>query len=596
MPSYRAPLQDFRFVINDVLQIDKYRNLPAFGEASAETVDAILEEGARIAEEVLFPLNRSGDDEGCHFKDGEVTTPAGFKEAYRTFCEGGWVGLHGDPEYGGAGLPQVVATAVTEMMNAANMAFEMYGGLTAGAALAIQAHGSEEQKATYLPKMTSGEWGGTMNLTEPHCGTDLGLLRTRADPADDGSYRISGTKIFISAGEHDLTDNIIHLVLARLPDAPAGTAGISLFIVPKFLIDADGGIGARNGVACGSIEHKMGIRASATCVMNYDGAVGYLLGEPNRGMRAMFTMMNAARLGVALQGLAIGDVAYQNAATYARERLQGRSVAGAKAPDKPADPIIVHPDIRRMLMTQRAFAEGARALGLWTGLHLDLSRHHPDERVRRDSDDLVSLVTPVIKAYFTDMGFESANLGVQVFGGAGFIRETGVEQYVRDARITQIYEGANGIQALDLVGRKLGAHYGRALRQVFHPVDRFIADHAEDDDLGEMVGLLAKSFGRLQTATGWLGEQGLRDPEQAAAASSDYLRLFALVAMAYMWALMAKAARDSLKRGTGDLAFYKAKIATARFFFLRMLPETSSLLSRILSGKEPLMALDADAF
>ena len=596
MTAYHAPLRDLRFVLHELLQLEKYQNVPAFAEASRETVDAILEEGARIAEEVLFPLNRGGDEEGCHFEDGEVATPQGFKEAYRTYREAGWVGLDGDPEFGGAGLPQVVTTAAAEMMGSANLSFETYGGLTMGAALSIDTHGDEEQKRTYLPKMFAGEWGGTMNLTEPHCGTDLGLLRTRADPREDDTYRITGTKIFISAGEHDLTDNIIHLVLARIVGAPEGTRGISLFIVPKFLIESDGTLGARNAVTCGSIEHKMGIKASATCVMNYDGATGYLLGEAHKGLRGMFTMMNRARLGVGLQGLSLAEVAYQNAASYSRERLQGRALSGAKMPDSAADAIIVHPDVRRMLMTMRAFTEGSRAFALWTALGLDLSRHDPDDRARRDADDLVSLVTPALKAYLTDMGFEAANLGVQVYGGAGYIRETGMEQYVRDARITQIYEGANGIQALDLVGRKLPANYGRALRQVFHPIDRFIEDHLDDDDLKDLAGLLGKSFGRLQMATAWIGEQGLKDPEQAGAASHDYLRLFALVVMGFLWGRMAETARDALAGGTDESAFYEAKFTTARFFYTRMLPETSSLLSKILSGKDAIMALEAEQF
>lgn len=525
-----------------------------------------------------------------------VTTPGGFKDAFQTYREAGWVGLEGDPEFGGAGLPQVVATAAAEIMGSANLSFETYAGLTMGAALTIDTHGDEEQRKTYLPKMFAGEWGGTMNLTEPHCGTDLGLLRTRAESQEDDTYRITGTKIFISAGEHDLTDNIIHLVLARITGAPEGTRGISLFIVPKFFTGKDGTIGERNAVTCGSIEHKMGIKGSATCVMNYDGATGYLLGEPNKGLRAMFTMMNKARLGVGIQGLSLAETAYQNAASYAKERLQGRALSGAKSPDTKADPIIVHPDVRRMLMTMRSFTEGGRALALWTAFALDMSHHDPDDRARQDADELVSLITPVVKAYLTDMGFEAANLGVQVYGGAGYIRETGMEQYVRDARITQIYEGANGIQALDLVGRKLPVNYGRALRQVFHPIDQFITDAGEDADLEDLAGLLGKSFGRLQMATAWIGEQGLKDPEQAGTASHDYLRLFALVVMGYLWGRMSMAARDALAQGTDEHAFYEAKITTARFFFTRMLPETSSLLSKIMSGKDAMMALEAEQF
>ncbi len=596
MTAYHAPLRDHRFVLHELLQVERYRNIPAFADAARETVDSVLEEGGRMAEEVLFPLNRSGDEEGCRFEDGVVTTPHGFKDAYRTYREAGWVGLEGNPEHGGAGLPQVVATSVGEMAGSANLSFETYAGLTVGAAHTIDTHGDDAQRETYLPKMLTGEWGGTMNLTEPHCGTDLGLLRTRAEPREDGTYCITGTKIFISAGEHDLTDNIIHLVLARISGAPTGTRGISLFIVPKFLTGPDGGPAERNAVTCGSIEQKMGIKASATCVMNYDGATAYLLGEENRGLRAMFTMMNRARLGVGVQGLALGEIAYQNAAAYAKERLQSRALSGSTSPGSAADPIIVHPDVRRMLMTMRAFTEGGRALALWTALALDMSRHDPDERARRDAEDLVSLITPVVKAYLTDMGFETANLGLQVHGGAGYIRETGVEQFVRDARITQIYEGTNGVQALDLVGRKIPAHYGRALRQVFHPIDRFIVDAAEDKDLKDMAGLLGKSFGRLQLATAWIGEQGLKDPEQAGGGSRDYLRLFALVVVGYLWARMAQTARDALGRGTDERAFYEAKLATANFFLTRMLPDTSSLLSKIMSGKDAMMALEAEQF
>ena len=596
MTAYRAPLRDHRFVLHELLRVERYRNVPTFADAARETVDSVLEEGGRMAEEVLFPLNRDGDEEGCRFEDGVVATPRGFKDAYRTCREAGWVGLDGDPEYGGAGLPQVVATCVAEMRGSANLSFETYMGLTAGAALAIDTHGDDAQRRAYLPRMLSGEWSGTMNLTEPHCGTDLGLLRTRAEPREDGTYSVTGTKAFISAGEHDLTENIIHLVLARIAGAPAGVRGISLFIVPKFLIGPDGEPGERNAVVCGAIERKMGIKASATCVMHYDGATGYLLGEENRGLHAMFTMMNRARLGVGVQGLALGEVAYQNAAAYAKERLQGRAPSGGGPPGAAADPIIVHPDVRRMLMTMRAFTEGGRALALWTAFALDMARHDPDERARRDAGDLVSLVTPVVKAWLTDMGFEATNLGLQVHGGAGYVRDTGVEQFVRDARITQIYEGTNGIQALDLVGRKIPARHGRALRQVFHPIDRFVAEAAGDENLKDMAGLLGKSFGRLQSATAWIGEKGAQDPEQAAGAARDYLRLFALVVVGYLWARTARTARDALARGTDERAFYEAKLATADFFFARMLPDTSSLLSRIVSGKDAMMALPAERF
>ena len=596
MPSYEVPLRDIRFVLNEVLDMPRYANLPGFEDATPDTVDAILEEGAKLVEEVVAPLNQSGDAEGCHWKDGEVTTPKGFKEAYRAYAQGGWIGLTAAPEYGGQGLPHVLGFVMGEMMNSANLALAAYSGLTHGAYEAILAHGDKEQKKTYLPKLASGEWAGTMNLTEPQCGTDLGLMRTRAEPQEDGTYRINGSKIFVSAGEHDLTENIVHLVLAKIPGGPEGIHGVSLFVVPKRLIEAGGGLGKRNGVSCGSIEHKMGIHGNATCVLNYEDAVATLLGEAHQGMRAMFTMMNAARLAVGIQGLGLAEVAYQNAAAYAKERLQGRSLSGPKHPDKPADPIIVHPDVRRMLLLMRAFCEGARALALWAGLHIDFALKHPDERRRRDCEDLVELITPVIKAYFSDQGFEATNLGLQCYGGHGYIRENGMEQFVRDARIAQIYEGANGIQALDLVGRKLPAHLGRFLRQFFHPVDRFIQDNLHDPAMKDYVMPLMKSFARLQQATAWIGEQGLKNPDQGAAASADYLRLFALVALGYMWGRMAKAAQAQLGAGSEDPEFYEAKLITARFFMERILPETSALLSKVSAGSATLMALEAEAF
>jgi alkylation response protein AidB-like acyl-CoA dehydrogenase len=596
MPTYQAPISDMRYLLNDFLEIGRYDNLPGFAEASRDIVDAILEEGARLTQEVLHPLNQSADEEGCHWSADGVTTPKGFKEAYKTFVEGGWPSLTCDPEHGGQGLPNVLGVAFSEMIISSNMSFGTYPGLARGAYQAINKNGSEEQKALYLPKLASGEWGGTMNLTEPHCGTDLGLLRTKAEPQTDGSYSITGTKIFISAGEHDLTENIIHLVLARLPDAPEGIRGISLFIVPKVLVNEDQSLGERNGVTCGSIEHKMGLKGSSTCVMNYDGATGYLIGEPNKGMRAMFIMMNEARLGVGVQGLGLSEVAYQNAATYAKERTQGRALSGIAHPDKAADPIIVHPDVRRMLLNARAFNEGARALAMWTALHIDLSERHPDEKVRKDADDLVGLIMPVVKAFLTDTGFESVNLSLQCFGGHGYIREHGMEQFVRDARITQLYEGTSGIQALDLVGRKLPQGTGRLLRQFFHPVDQFIQENAEDKELGDLVMHLAKSFARLQQATAWIAENGLKDPMQAGAASSDYLKMFGLVALGFMWGRMARVSVAKLAKDEGDKAFHENKVKLARYYMTKVMPETSSLLSKIMAGADPLMSFAEEAF
>jgi len=596
MTTYNAPLRDMRFVLHEFLQLEKYANLPGFSDAPPDIIDAILEEGAKIAEQVLHPLNMVGDREGCRFENGAVTTPAGFSDAYNTYVEGGWVGLTANPEYGGQGLPHVLGLAFTEMCISANLSFAMYPGLTEGAVAAIEAHGSDELKRTYLPKLINGVWAGTMNLTEPHCGTDLGLMRTKAEPADDGTYRITGTKIFISSGEHDLTENIIHLVLAKIPGGPEGTKGISLFIVPKFLVGEDGTLGERNAVACGAIEEKMGIHGNSTCVMNYDGATGYLVGEPHKGMRAMFTMMNAARLGVALQGLAIAETAYQNAVAYAKERLQGRALSGPKAPDKPADPIIVHPDVRRMLMEVRAFTEGARALAYWIGVQIDLSLRDPDDGVRERAGDLVALLTPVIKAYFTDKGFEAANLALQCYGGHGYIREWGMEQFVRDARITQIYEGANGIQALDLVGRKLPANGGRAVRALFEMVERFCKEHAGNDDMAPFVTPLSAALKDLQAATMWFVENAMTNPDNAGAGSMDYLYLMALVSLGYIWAQTAKTAQEKLADGAEDAAFYQNKLITARYYMERRMPDAAAHLARIRAGAETIMALDAEAF
>ena len=596
MPIYKAPLEDVRFVLDEIVGLDKLSALPGYEDATPELVGQVLEEGAKLCEEVLFPLNQSGDGEGCHFENGEVRTPKGFKEAYDTYIAAGWQGLACDPAYGGQGLPKLVNIMLEEFICSANLSFGMYPGLSLGAYNALAMYGSDELKQRFLPKLVDGTWSGTMCLTEPHCGTDLGIIRTKAVPDGEGAYKITGTKIFISAGEHDLTENILHLVLARLPDAPAGTRGISLFLVPKFMPNADGTPGARNGVACGSIEHKMGIKASSTCVMNFEDATGWLVGEPHKGMRAMFVMMNAARLAVGVQGLGLAEVSYQNAVNYARERLQGRSLSGVKAPDKPADPIIVHPDVRKNLLTARAYGEGARALGALVAYHLDVAEKHSDARTRRDADEFVQLMTPIVKALFTDIGFESANIAVQVHGGHGFIWETGVEQYVRDARICQIYEGTNGIQALDLVGRKLPQDMGRLLRHFFHPVGRDIEAAMEKDELGEFVMPLAKAFAKLQQATALIAQKGLKDPEEAGAAASDYLRLFGLVALGWSWLTMVEKAQAKLEAGEGNAAFYEAKIKTARFYMTKLLPQTNSLFITIAAGAKPLMELEEAAF
>ncbi|WP_375201118.1 acyl-CoA dehydrogenase C-terminal domain-containing protein [Hyphococcus sp.] len=594
MTTYTAPLKDMQFVLNEVLQISKYSNLPGFADASEDVVSAILEEGAKMASNVLHPINHSGDKEGCtRHDDGSVTTPKGFKEAYEVYKQGGWQGLSFDPDYGGQGLPYILAVAVSEMVSAANMAFGMYPGLARGAADAIYAHGTDEQKQKYLPNMIAGEWGGTMNLTEPHCGTDLGLLRTKAVPQGDGSYKITGTKIFISAGEHDLTDQIIHLVLARIEGAPEGVKGISLFIVPKYHINEDGSLGDRNGVMCGSIEEKMGIHANSTCVLNYDDATGYLLGEENKGLRAMFTMMNEARLGVGLQGMAISEVAYQNGAGYAKDRLQGRALTGAKEPEKPADPIIVHPDVRRMLMDHRAFTEGARAWMYWSALWGDLHTKAEDDETRQKADDYMGLMTPVLKSYLTEKGYWHATNAQQVLGGHGYIAEWGMEQFVRDARIAMIYEGANGIQALDLVGRKLPKDGGRAIMAFFAEVDEFVKDNGGNEELKPYLDGLAAVKADLVEATQWFMANAMQNPNNAGASSMDYLCLSALTSLAYAWALSAKAALE--KKDSGD-DFYKNKLITAKYFVDRILPERSAHLAKIKSGSEAMMALDAEAF
>ncbi|KTQ96846.1 acyl-CoA dehydrogenase [Aureimonas ureilytica] len=598
MPVYHAPVADTLFVMNDVLGLERYNNLPAFAEVSPDVLEAVLGEAGRFAEDVFFPLNQSGDREGCHrAEDGSVTTPKGYREAYARFREAGWGGLSAEAAYGGQGLPHTLAAAVNEFLSSANMAFAMYPGLTRGAIAALQLHGTDEQKQLYLPKMVDGIWTGTMNLTEPHCGTDLGLLRTKAVPEGDGSYRITGQKIFISAGEHDLSDNIIHLVLARIEGSPEGVKGISLFVVPKFLPDASGEAGARNSLSCGSIEEKMGIHANATCVMNYDGATGWLVGEADKGLRAMFTMMNEARLGVGVQGLAISEIAYQNAVAYARERIQGRSLSGTKAPDKKADPIIVHPDVRRMLMTIRAINEAGRALILWTALKGDLFHLSDDAKEREAADDWMGLMTPVIKGVLTDKGFDNTVMAQQVFGGHGYIAEWGMEQYVRDARIAQIYEGANGIQALDLVGRKLALNNGRAIQAFFAEVGAFCEAHRADERMAPFTKGLKKGLNDLQAATLWLMGNAMTKPDNAGAASTDYMHLFGLVALGYMWGQMAKAANDKLAGGeTSDTAFLEAKLATGRFFMDRIMPESAAHLARISSGSTSTMALDAASF
>jgi len=593
---YRAPVRDQAFLLNEVLRLDRFANLPGFADATPDLIQQVLEEGARFCEEVLAPLNRVGDHEGCvRAEDGSVKTPAGFKEAYRQMAEGGWPGLSADPEFGGQGLPAVLNTAFSEMGSSANMAFVMYPGLAHGAYSAIHFGGSPEQKATYLPKLVSGEWMGTMNLTEPQCGTDLGLLRTKAVPNGDGSYRISGQKIWISGGEQDLTDNIVHLVLARIEGAPAGTKGISLFIVPKFIPNADGTLGERNKLVCAGLEEKMGIHGNATCVMSYEDATGWLIGEENQGLRLMFVMMNEARLGVGVQGLAIGEAAYQAAAEFARDRLQGRSLTGPKNPDGPADPIIVHPDVRRMLMDSRAVLEGGRAFMLWTALQGDLQNKSPDEAVRQKAGDYMALMTPVVKAYLTDRGFQICSDAMQVHGGSGFTEHFPASQYLRDARITMIYEGTNGVQALDLVGRKLGANGGRAVMSFFGDCDALAGEDAGNETLKPFSDGLRTAKGQLQEGTLWLMQNGLKNPDDAGAASTDYLHLFGITALAFVWRMMAKTADDAIKAGSTD-PFYANKLVVGRYFLERVLPQAGAHLAKLKAGSATMMALPAEAF
>ena len=590
MPSYSAPVKDAQFVLHDVLNVSQ-SDIPGYDELDPDFTNAILEEAGKLTGEVLAPLNVVGDKEGCRLENGVVYTPTGFKAAFEQVKEGGWTGLDMPEEFGGQNMPVVLGTAVGEFFSGSNQSFTMYQGLTHGAASAILAHGTDEQKAKYLPNMVSCEWTGTMNLTEPHCGTDLGLMRTKAEPQDDGSYKISGQKIFISAGEHDMADNIIHLVLAKIPGGPEGIKGVSLFIVPKFMVNEDGSLGARNGVACGNIEEKMGIHGNSTCVMNYDEATGYLLGTEHKGMRAMFTMMNEARLGVAMQGMAQSEAAYQNALIYAKDRLQGRDVTGVKNPDGPADPLIVHPDIRRSLMDQKSFNEGARAFILWGATLLDASHRKGDA----DADGILSLLTPVLKGFLTDQGYDMTVLAQQVYGGHGYIEEWGMSQFTRDARITMIYEGANGVQALDLVGRKLAQDGGKHVMAFFELVKTFCKEHG-DEDMKDFIEPLKTASKHLQSAGMYFMQNGMKNPNHALAGSYDFMHLFGHVCLGLMWAKMAKAAQDALANGASDTTFYETKLSTARYYMARQLPATGMHLARIESGSDTVMALDAEAF
>ncbi len=596
MPTYRAPLDDIRFVLHDVHGVDRLAELPGFEEATPDVVDAVLAEGAKVCEEILFPINQSGDAEGCSYDNGTVRTPSGFIDAYRQYTAGGWTGIAADPEFGGQGLPEAVRFVFEEMLCSSNLSFSMYPGLSHGCYSALMSHGSDEQKALYLPKLVDGTWAGTMCLTEAHAGTDLGILTTRAVPAGDGAYSITGTKIFISAGEQDLTENIVHLVLAKLPDAPAGSKGISMFLVPKFLPTEEGQPGTRNGVTCGSIEHKMGIKGSATCVLNFDNATGFMVGEPNKGMRAMFVMMNGARLAVGMQGLGLSEVAYQNALSYAKDRLQGRSLTGAKNPDGPADSILVHPDVRKGLLRVKAFNEGARCLAYWVGMLIDTEHRHPDAAVREEASDLVALMTPVIKAFFTDLGFDATNTALQTLGGHGYIREYGIEQYVRDARIAQIYEGTNAVQALDLVGRKLPMEGGRLVRRFFSMVKADVDAVSDDDSLSALAKPVSEALVKLQKATMLLAEKGFANPDEAGAAATDYLHLMGYTALGWQWLKMATVAQRKLSAGEGDAAFLGAKLKTARFYMTHMMPQTGALLAQIQAGATPIMALAESEF
>jgi alkylation response protein AidB-like acyl-CoA dehydrogenase len=596
MSQYVAPLRDMQFVLHELLQVEaELKQLPKHAEIDADTINQVLEEGGKFTSKVLFPLNHSGDREGCHLDAAThvVTTPKGFKEAYRQYVEAGWPSLSCDPAYGGQGLPVVVYNSLSEMLNAANQAWYMYPGLSHGAYACVHEHGTAEQKRLYLPKLVSGEWTGTMCLTEAHCGTDLGLLRSKAEAQADGSYKITGSKIFISAGEHDMAANILHLVLARLPDAPAGTKGISLFLVPKFIPAADGAPGARNAITCGAIEEKMGIHGNSTCQMNMDGATGWLVGQPNKGLNAMFVMMNAARLGVGMQSLGQTEVAYQNALVYAKDRLQMRSLSGIKAPNLPADPIIVHPDVRRMLLTAKAYAEGGRAFTSFVALQIDRELHHPDEGARKDAADLVTLLTPIVKAFITDNGWIATSEAMQVYGGHGYISEWGMEQYVRDARINMIYEGTNTVQALDLLGRKVLMDNGAKLKKFGALVQAFVEENGTDEAMSEFVTPLGELGGKLTKLTMEIGMKAFRNQDEVGAAAVPYLRVVGHLVYAYFFARMAKLALAKLDSGDG---FYKAKLATARFYFARLLPETAMLIRQARSGAGNLLDLEAELF
>jgi len=595
MPIYNAPLRDMQFVMHEVLKVtDDYQRMKRHAETDMDTINAVLEEGGKFASEVLLPLNSVGDAEGCKLdpQTHEVTTPTGFKEAYARYVEGGWPALSAEPEFGGQGLPIVVNQAFYEMLNSANQAWTMYPGLTHGAYEALHAHGTPQQKQMYLPKLTSGAWTGTMCLTEPHCGTDLGMLRTKAEPQADGSYKLTGNKIFISAGEHDLVENIVHLVLARLPDAPAGSKGISLFIVPKVLVNADGSLGARNGIWCGGLEHKMGIHGNATAQIVLDGAVGTLVGEPHKGLQAMFVMMNAARLGVGMQSLGLTEVAYQNALAYAKERIQMRSLSGPKAKDKPADPIIVHPDVRKMLLTAKAYAEGGRALNLFCALLIDREQHHPDEKVRADSAEMVALLTPVVKAFLTDNGHIATNACLQVFGGHGYIRETGVEQFARDNRINMIYEGTNTIQSLDLLGRKVLGNQGATLKKFGKLVAQLVEEEGVNEKMAEFINPIAYLGDQMTKFTTEIGFKAFQNPDEVGGAAVDYLRVLGHLVFGYFWARMAQVALRQIEAGNTD-PFYQGKLQTARFYFARLFPETATLMRTARSGVGVLLDTDA---